>query len=374
MDRELEIYLHLPFCVRKCLYCDFLSGVYKEEMRGAYVQALLAEIHAVKKECQAYRVSSVFFGGGTPSLLTGGQMLEIGEALRTSFCIAPDSEVTMEGNPGTFTRENLLCYQKAGVNRLSIGCQSADDRELKALGRIHTFEDFQKSYRLARETGFENINVDLMCALPGQNLKSWEETLEKTAALRPEHISAYSLILEEGTPFYEMELALPDEEEERRMYERTKELLAEYGYRQYEISNYALPGKECRHNIGYWQRKNYVGLGLGAASLLENRRFSNTSDMDFYMENSSRPAKIRRDVQLLSKNEQMAEFMFLGLRMTEGISRKRFLENFGEPVEAVYGEILEKYASLGFLEISGDRIFLSREGIGVSNWIFADFL
>lgn len=374
MMKELELYVHLPFCVKKCQYCDFLSGAYPREMQEQYIEALKKEMGAAAREVADYQVTSVFFGGGTPSLLNGKQIAELMDALRNSFSIQRDAEVTMEGNPGTFTLENLKAYGEGGVNRLSMGCQSTKNEELKLLGRIHTFEDFLESFALAREAGFENINVDLMSGLPGQSFSGWEESLRQISALGPEHISAYSLIVEEGTPFAEMELELPEEDCERQMYEETEHILQEYGYEQYEISNYALPGRECRHNIGYWERKNYLGFGIGAASLLENVRFTNTPDMKEYFQWAKEPGKLRRERQVLDVEEQMEEFMFLGLRMNRGVSGTQFQREFGISMESVYGKVLEKYEALGLLLRLGDRVSLSRRGISVSNQIFTDFL
>ena len=246
------------------------------------------------------------------------------------FIIKSDAEITMEANPGTVDLDKLKQYCGAGINRISFGCQSADNQELKLLGRIHTWEAFLESYQLARGAGIENINVDLMSGLPGQTVSSWEETLKKVIALKPEHISAYSLILEEGTPFYEMQdkLNLPDEDAERLMYERTAQILMEHGYEQYEISNYAKHGKACIHNIGYWTGVEYLGFGLGAASLLEHTRFSNTDDMEEYLASSDKPKCIRKEVQPLSVQEEMAEFMILGLRMNQGVSEQEFMERY----------------------------------------------
>ena len=301
-------------------------------------------------------------------------MGQIFETINKKFLITPDAEITMEANPGTLSAKKLEAYKAMGINRLSLGLQSPDDRELKILGRIHNYQQFLESYFLARETGFANINVDLMCAIPGQTYQGWMENLKTVASLAPEHISAYSLIVEEGTPFAGRPLNLPDEETEYRMYEDTMPVLADYGYEQYEISNYAKAGKACKHNIGYWKRTDYLGIGLGAASLLGSRRFSNTRSMEEYLQKSCFPEKIRRGWQTLSKEDAMAEFMFLGLRMTKGISRGEFREAFGCTVESIYGLVLEKYKNMALLVEKDGRIFLSRKGIHVSNSIMSEFL
>lgn len=416
MKRELELYVHIPFCIKKCAYCDFLSGPADDAKKQVYVDALLEEIRRCG-DFSEYTVTSIFFGGGTPSVLPGEWMERIMEEIRTHFYIHAEAEITTEANPGTVDMEKLNGYRRAGFNRISFGCQSADDRELKQLGRIHTWDEFLESYRMAREAGFQNINVDLMSGLPGQSLISWEETLKKVIDLGPEHISAYSLIVEEGTPFYAMQeqLELPDEETERLMYERTAELLREYGYEQYEISNYARPGYACEHNIGYWTGREYLGLGLGASSLIDHCRFCNTNDMEIYLaqmlekdslnvfrdgnrsvssENLIEGAQvnddtkvpedddlkdinvtgIREEIQLLSEQDRMEEFMILGLRLTEGVSESDFERLFHIKIDQVYGKILKKYCSAGFLKREQGRIFFTREGISVSNTILSEML
>lgn len=371
--REIQLYLHIPFCIRKCGYCDFLSGPADERAQRAYTEALLREIRVLGQRTEA-AVSTIFIGGGTPSVLRADWMEEILDQLRASFRLLPEAEISMEANPGTVTPEKLKAYLRGGVNRISFGCQSADNEELRLLGRIHSWEEFLESFSMAREAGFANINVDLMSGLPNQTAASWERTLRRTAALGPEHISAYSLIIEEGTPFAQRPLPLPDEEEERLMYERTGQILKEYGMEQYEISNYARPGYACRHNIGYWTGKEYLGMGLGSSSLMEGERFSNTSDMKEYLEDSGHPGRLRRDRQKLSEKDRMEEFMFLGLRMTAGISEKDFLDTFGREIHAVYGPVIRKYVEGGFLGEEKGRLYLTRKGISVSNPILADFL
>lgn len=373
MKRELELYIHIPFCVKKCEYCDFLSGPGGRARQREYTDALIKEIRHTEK-VEEYEVSTIFIGGGTPSVLPGTWMEEVMGEIKKHFYLQQNAEISIEANPGTVDMEKLAAYRRAGINRISFGCQSADNSELKRLGRIHTWDEFLESFAMAREAGFSNINVDLMSGLPGQSLKSWENSLEKTAELQPEHLSAYSLIIEEGTPFAMQKLELPEEEEERKMYERTHEILESYGYHQYEISNYAKPGRECRHNVGYWERKEYLGLGLGSSSLINETRFSNVTDMEVYLKNSGNPSKIRENQEILGEKDQMEEFMFLGLRMTAGISKVRFQEKFGVPLEDIYGNVLKKYQNLGLMEATGESVFLTRKGISVSNPILADFL
>ena len=372
-NSPMEIYIHIPFCIRKCDYCDFLSGPSGPEEQADYVQALLREIQAVE-EGEGRSVSSIFIGGGTPSVLDEKFVGEILREIRKDFKLQEDAEITIEVNPGTVDARKLLAYRSFGINRLSIGLQSPQDRELKILGRIHNYRQFLETYKQARDAGFDNINVDLMSAIPGQDIKAWEKNLQTIAGLEPEHISAYSLIVEEGTPFYERELQLPSEEEERQMYEMTAEFLEAYGFHQYEISNYAKKGKECRHNIGFWQRVDYLGVGLGASSLRHNCRFSNTRAMEKYLRDAGNPEKIRENREKLSVQDQMEEFMFLGLRMTEGISRKKFLKEFGKTLEEIYEQPLRKLEKLELLETEGDCVKLTRKGISLSNQVFVEFL
>ena len=369
----IEIYIHIPFCVKKCDYCDFLSGPSGPEEQSDYVQALLREIDAVK-EGKGRSVSSIFIGGGTPSVLDAGFIGEILNRIRNKFQIQNDAEITIEANPGTADYGKLQAYRDYGINRLSIGLQSPDDRELKILGRIHNYEQFLETYKKARKAGFDNINIDLMSAIPDQTYKGWEKNLRTVAELEPEHISAYSLIIEEGTPFAARQLNLPDEDTEYNMYEATARILKEYGYKQYEISNYAKRDMACRHNVGYWTRQDYLGFGLGASSLYGKERFSNTADRKKYLENSFSPELIREREPILSREDEMAEFMFLGLRMTEGVARTDFEQIFGCCIEQIYGDVLKKYESMGLLQEKNGRIFLSRAGIHVSNSVMADFL
>lgn len=387
--KELELYVHIPFCVRKCAYCDFLSAPADTQERTLYIDALTEEIRARKNDFNAYRVSTIFLGGGTPSILEGDDSARIFRALQENFDISDDAEITMEVNPGTVTEEKAASWRKSGVNRLSIGLQSADDRELKMLGRIHTYREFLDTWKIVREAGFENVNVDLISATPGQNLRSWSETLRKAADLGPEHISAYSLIVEEGTPFYERYgdgsgededkgnhlPPLPDEDTEREIYKATEKILAEYGYHRYEISNYSKTGYECRHNLGYWERKEYLGLGLGASSLISECRFHNTADMGKYLrlyENAG--TDICEDIEHLSVEDQMEEFMFLGLRKTVGISVDDFRKAFGKEIREVYGEQMRKLEEQRLIEYSGNRVRLTERGTDISNYVFSEFM
>lgn len=377
MEKKMELYLHIPFCVKKCAYCDFLSFPCGESVQRRYVDKLTEEIDKVSAGFCGTKVSSVFVGGGTPSVLNPLWMAEIFEHLYRHFEIEKDAEISMEANPGTVSKEKLSIYKKAGINRLSFGLQSADNRELKELGRIHTYEEFLESFYLARACGFDNINVDLMSALPGQTEESWIKTLKKTAALKPEHISAYSLILEEGTPFYEKygeergKGVLPDEDTERDMYHRTKEILKNCGYERYEISNYAKKGKECRHNTGYWTGVPYLGLGLGSSSYVDGRRFKNEPDLQSYL--SEEPGR-RFEEEILSVKDMEEEFFIVGLRMVQGVCLREFEERFGKQAKEVYPGLMERFIREGAAVMEDGYFRLTDYGLDVSNYVMAEFL
>lgn len=382
---KAEIYIHIPFCVKKCDYCDFLSAPSDENTMKQYIEALKKEVSMSKGMLASFTIDTVFLGGGTPSILSADMIAAIIETVRQNADLCDDAEITVECNPGTLTYEKLCTYQKAGVNRLSIGLQSAQDDELKSIGRIHTWQQFVDNYNLARKAGFHNINIDIMSALPGQTIDSYKETLEKITALNPEHISAYSLIVEEGTKMYDRvqeaerngKSILPDEDVEREMYYLTKRFLENKGYYRYEISNYAKKGFACEHNIGYWKRKNYFGFGIGAASLVEDVRYSNTSDIHHYMRELSSGKsmeEIRVNVTELSNQDKKEEFMFLGLRMMEGISKTTFREQFHQSYDSLYGEITKKLTKQGLLIETEDRVRLTERGIDISNSVLAEFL
>ena len=428
----LGIYVHIPFCVKKCNYCDFLSAPSTKEVQKCYIDALLKQIQSYKALVKEYEIKTIYFGGGTPSLLEIEEMERVFTEIKESYglteeCLS-EMEITLEANPGTFGIDKLLAYRKLGFNRLSMGVQSMNEKELKLLGRVHTVDEFLENYKLARECGFENINIDLMQALPNQTVESWEDTLKKVISLNPEHISAYSLIIEEGTKFYDWyegkEELLPDEEIEREIYYRTEEILKKAGYERYEISNYAKLGKESRHNLCYWQGVDYLGLGLGASSLIKGERFSNETNLEKFMmyandlektescysknnleqiniphleENLEQTKmenepleknfnekiahnrtnafdRLKKESHLLTKQEQMEEFMFLGLRVMNGVSKQEFLKRFQLELEDVYGQILETLENEQLLVLENDKIALTKKGIDISNYVFAQFL
>lgn len=404
MMKTMELYVHYPFCAQKCRYCDFLSAPAEAAQREGYMEALMREIRLCGPIYEDYKISTVFIGGGTPSIMSLQNLNILTQTLHQYFNIEEGCEFTIEANPGTLTDAFLEAAVHGHINRISLGLQSACDKELKYLGRIHTFKQFEESFFKARTAGIQNINVDLMSGLPGQTLKGWTYSLEQVIRLKPEHISAYSLIIEEGTPFYQMYgedrknnsedrqsclnmsaqvIPLPDEDTERQMYILTEQLLGQAGYHRYEISNYARTGRACRHNIGYWRRENYLGLGLGAASMIDNVRFSNTQSMESYMTLLQRsmpvPAdlnSIRENICVLDQNAQMEEFMFLGLRMTAGISNEDFQKAFGRSLWQVYGLVIQKHRTEGLLRWDDQtgRLYLTRQGLDLSNYVLSDFL
>lgn len=384
----MELYIHIPFCIRKCAYCDFLSAPADDDTRENYVRALIREIRLQAEEDEKIvgnRISSIYIGGGTPTVLSPDQIRRIMDAVTDVFEICDDAEITIEANPGTISKEKLIACKTSGINRLSIGLQSADDEELKRLGRIHTYEDFLQGWHMARENGFDNINVDLVAAIPGQTVQSYEAGIRKVLLLSPEHISAYSLIIEEGTPFMQLygehapyEAMLPSEEEERIMYKLTERLLHEAGYRRYEISNYAKPGREGRHNLGYWERKEYLGVGTGAASLLAGVRYKNEENLRTYLSvlQGEDPllSKIRHVEQTLTRQNEMEEFFFLGLRKTDGVKKQDFYRMFDVPAEEIYGAQMTQLIRQGLLFDDGQKLALTEKGLDLANFVFAEFL
>lgn len=377
IKKAISLYIHIPFCAMKCNYCDFLSFQGNNNTMNQYVQALYLEIESFSYIKEEYEVVSIFIGGGTPSILQPELITTIMDRIYDSFCLKADAEITIEMNPGTVTYDKLKQYKEAGINRLSIGLQSADENQLKILGRIHTYEEFLQNYQWARQLQFDNISIDIMQALPGQNLESYKKTLNKVIALKPDHISAYSLIIEEGTNFYDNDPIinqLPGEEEERQMYYETLTMLKQNGFDRYEISNYARSGFESKHNIVYWTGGEYLGLGLGASSYLNLARFSNTSDMAAYLKAPDCLISFKEDYTPITKKEQMEEFMFLGLRMMKGIDTLEFKSRFGKPIDTVYGLVVDKLIKQGLLAAKDHYLALTAIGIDVSNQVLAEFL
>lgn len=371
--KSVALYIHIPFCSQKCLYCDFPSYSGKENCMVDYATALAKEINSIKHK----KIKTIFIGGGTPTYLSFEGWEIISKSIK-GLDTCEDLEFTVEGNPGTFTREILNLLKGMGVNRLSIGLQATQDSLLKELGRIHTYEDFKQSFKMARSIGFHNINVDLMFGLPGQSLVQWIETLENVTQLNPEHLSCYSLIVEEGTAFYKRfqqgTLQLPNEELERTMYYETIEFLRDKGYTQYEISNFAKQDKECRHNLVYWNLEEYVGCGSASHSYSDGFRYSNEENVETYIEKINVQGNAIVEKTRNSLENDMEEFMFMGLRKNLGISKSKFMQRFNKDIHSVYGTIINKYILTKFMVEQDDNIFLTYEGIQLSNVIMSEFL
>lgn len=374
MKDKISLYIHIPFCVRKCLYCDFPSFSGMESIFDDYVRMLCREIDETYSDYRGMEVKSIFVGGGTPSVLPPALLGRISDKIFSRFDVDSKAEITIETNPGTLDAKKLAEMKSMYFNRLSMGLQAWQDRLLKKLGRIHTADEFETNFLQARDAGFKNINVDLMFALPAQSLDDWQETLEKVIKLRPEHISAYSLIIEEGTPFFDMfdrgELKETDEDTDRKMYYLAKEMLSDKSYKQYEISNFAKEGFECYHNKVYWRTEEYQGFGLGAHSYADGVRFHNTYDMKEYL----RGEGLRLDKEFLSLQEKQEEFMFMGLRMNEGVSEAEFLRRFGESMDSVYGDEIKELISEELLVKKDGRLSLTDRGVDISNSVFEKFI
>lgn len=382
--KRLGIYVHIPFCAKKCNYCDFYSLASGEDEKKSYIEALKREIkEASKKVSTDYEVYTIYFGGGTPSITKADYIKEILDVIRSHFKLYKDDfypEITIECNPKTVDTEKLSIYIEAGINRVSLGLQSTDNDELKLLGRTHTYDDFLESYELVKKSGFKNVNIDLMSAIPNQKIKTYEKSLNEIIRLNPEHISSYSLIIEEGTPFFKKysENApnfkdLPSEDEDREMYALTSEKLGKAGYERYEISNYAKPGFCSRHNTSYWDRVPYLGFGVGASSFFEDERYKNRTNLKEYIEKAGKE-DIREEITKLSLNDAMSEFMFLGLRKAVGVSKNEFKKNFTFSVEKIFGKIIEKHVKNKLLLDDGEFLRLTDRGRDISNYVISYFL
>lgn len=381
--KELSVYIHIPFCIKKCLYCDFLSKTPFDNEIDRYVNALLQEIRGNGKYASDYTIKSIFIGGGTPSLLDAGYIVQILNEIKGAFekvrkgSYSP-KEITIECNPGTVDYNKFLAYRSCGINRISLGLQSANDNELVMLGRIHTCKQWEEAVDAAKKAGFTNINTDLISGLPNQTRKSFLYSLNKVIEKDIPHISVYSLIIEEGTPFfakYNQESLTESEydaweEEDRLIYDMTHDVLMKHGYNRYEVSNYSKPGYECIHNLVYWNRGDYIGIGLGAASLINNVRFRNQSDMNEYINGN-----ISYDeYEELSLNDCLAEHIMLGLRKTEGISIKETDEKYGINFLKEYSAVINKWTDAGMLIIEDDRLHCTEPGFSISNSIIVDFM
>ncbi|MBO4863814.1 MAG: oxygen-independent coproporphyrinogen III oxidase [Eubacterium sp.] len=396
MRKPLSIYVHIPFCKHKCIYCDFLSFDDRTTTTQIqYINALTSEIRMYKPYAERFIVKTIYIGGGTPSILDEAMIGKILETIKHIFKVDRFPEITIEANPGTIKYTDLISYREYGINRISIGLQSADAELLRRLGRIHDFDQFLQGFEAARRAGFENISVDIMSGLPGQDMHTLVDTITQVCEMGPEHISVYSLQVEEGTPLYErddLRSLIPSEDADREMYQMTKKVLKSYGYNRYEFSNYSKPGYESRHNTVYWTGGQYIGLGVGASSFFKGQRFSNIKDIDSYIDicedirdeltrdtdrnrlYDSATQVLRTNVETMFVNSRIEEFMYLGLRMTAGVSRAEFKERFNRDIFDLYGEVINKYTDQGFMQADENRVWLTDPGIDVSNYILADFL
>ena len=374
----LGLYIHIPFCVTKCKYCDFNSFKIDLNEKIKYLNYLGEEMKLYKEEIKNREIDSVFVGGGTPSILNENEINILFEKIKENFNIKSNAEITMECNPGTLTLNKLKAMKKSGVNRLSIGLQAVQNHHLKYIGRIHTFEEFEKNYHDAKQMGFDNINIDLMYALPNQSREDWMESLEKVVKLNPTHISAYSLILEENTELFKMyerdEFNLLDENTDIEMYEYTINYLKSHGYNQYEISNYAKDNFECKHNVLYWKCEEYVGIGASASGYFNGISYNNICELDNYEKMILEGEKPIEWEEKLSIKDEIEESIFLGLRMNEGIQISDFKEKYNFDFEKEYKNEIEKLSKMELIEIDNNLMKLTQKGREISNSIFVEFI
>ena len=372
--KEVALYIHIPFCKQKCFYCDFPSYARKEGLMSDYIDALLIEL---EDKVKGYKIKSLFIGGGTPSYLNEENLKKLMNSIK-NINFVDGAEKTMECNPGTVSEEKFNIMKDGGINRLSFGLQTTKNNLLKGIGRIHTFEGFKENYNLSRSMGFKNINIDMMFGLPNQSVRDWVESLEEIVELNPDHISAYSLIIEEGTPFYKLynedKLKLPSEDEEREMYKKCKDILVAHGYHQYEISNYAKGGKECLHNKVYWKCDEYIGVGASSSSYINGRRIKNIDDLREYTDKIKSGISIVEEEIINTQNDNIEEFMFMGLRMNEGIEENEFERRFNTTVDSVYKDVIEGNINKGLLERKKGKIYLTEQGIELSNMVMSDMI
>ncbi len=384
---ELGIYIHIPFCKQKCYYCDFISFVDKQEYIDKYIESLKRELDSY--ELNKYNITTIYVGGGTPSVIPSKNIKDllynIKEKIKENKTNWEDIEITLEVNPGTVDKKKLEEYKKAGVNRLSIGLQSANNKLLKEIGRIHTFEEFLKTYNIAKQVGFKNINVDLMIGLPNQTIEDVKQSLTQIIKLNPTHVSVYSLIVEENTKMEKMinsnKLKLPNEELERQMYWYVKNTLELNKYNHYEISNFSKKGKESKHNLNCWEQKEYIGLGVAAYSYLNNIRYGNTSSLEKYIEikkiidkKELEEEEIRIIDEIQNLDDRKKEYMLLGLRKIEGVSIQKFKEKYIDNPIFLFRKELEKLVNEKLLVIDGDNIKLTNKGLDFANIVWEEFV
>lgn len=376
--KDLGIYVHIPFCKRKCNYCDFISFANKDNLICEYIKTLKEEIDKLTIKESEYLVETIYFGGGTPSYIESKYIVDILRLLKNKFNVSNNAEITIEINPGTVNKEKLEDYYKAGINRLSIGLQSVDDKMLKLIGRIHNYNEFLETYNLAKEVGFKNINIDLIIGLPTQTLQDIAITLQEIITLNPKHVSVYSLILEKGTPLYksveEKELYLPSEDLERQMYWKVKERLEKEGYIHYEISNFSKKGFESKHNLACWNQEEYIGLGVSAHSYLNDTRYSNTENIEEYIEMFKLNKNKRKINEVQNKQDKMKEYMMLGLRKIEGVKISEFKNKFVDNPIYLFRESLSKLVMQRLIAIEGDKIKLTKKGIDLANLVWEEFV
>lgn len=378
MDNGIGIYIHIPFCKAKCYYCDFNSFACRDELVPAYFSALKKEIASYGEKLKDVKIKTIFIGGGTPSAVDAQYIYEVLSFLHQEFAVDNKAEISIETNPGTLTGEKLERYREVGINRLSIGLQAWQDAILEKLGRIHTSYEFEQTFTLARKVGFDNINVDLIFGIPGQTLEDWRQTLEKVTAFEPEHLSCYSLKIEEDTVFGDKlekgELVPIDDDIDREMYGFCKEYLKYRGYGHYEISNFAKPGFKCRHNLIYWSAEEYIGFGAGAHSFFQSARFNNIYDPKEYIDRLKLDGKISENIEFIDRKESMTEFMILGLRLVDGVRMEDFKNRFNEDILNVYGSQIDKMLKKELLTVKGGKIALTSLGLDYANQVFMEFI
>jgi len=382
--KKLGLYVHIPFCERKCNYCDFYSLVKTNEVENRYIDALLIEIKSYKEKCKGYEVDSIFIGGGTPSYLKPENIKLIMQEINNAFLLSNDCEITMEANPNSIDKDKVLQYKNYGINRISLGIQSLDENILKTIGRLHNADEALEAIRIIKGAGIDNINADVMFNIPGmpcipcQSVQSIIDTLDKIIKEKVKHISFYSLKLEEGTPMFLMEekglIDMLDDDTERAMYYSGRDFMEKNGYYQYEISNFCIPGFECKHNIKYWTGVDYIGFGPFAHSCFENKRYNNISDINFYCDNSNNPERYRQLNEILNRESKMFEYIMLGLRLNKGISIDDFNNKFEADFLELYKNQIDKLLNYNLIIIDKNIVKLSKRGMDISNYVFEEFL
>jgi oxygen-independent coproporphyrinogen-3 oxidase len=379
MEKSIGLYIHIPFCISKCYYCDFNSFSNKSGLIKSYFDALNKEIILNSKRVQEYEVNTIFIGGGTPSSVDFQYIEDVLGLCRRYFRIASDAEISLESNPGTLSEDKLSAYKYIGINRLSIGLQAWQNRLLKSIGRVHNIEEFVNNYKLAKRIGFNNINIDIIFSLPHQTLEDWKETVNSVVGLGPEHISCYSLKIEENTMFWEKyrlgEIDEIDDQLDREMYYMAKRALAQYGYNMYEISNFSKEGYECRHNLIYWKAESYLGFGAGAHSYFNGKRYNNLYRIEDYIKNYiENEGKYIEGEDVIDETESMSEYIILGMRLTQGISSLKFKERYGIEIMDRFGRQFDKLVAGGLVEHKGERLMLTETGLDYANQVFMEFI